>query len=264
MKKICKHCKMEFEIENKPKGWFANHSRWCDKNPKRNIWNKGVADCKKSGAEKHKKNINNYLENPKFCVECNNMIDYTKKRNKFCSSRCAALYNNKRKDISSWQWTEERKENNKKRIDKYKKLTSATRISFCKNCNMCYEGKNLYCSSICRKTFITDRANKEKKDLELYRYYSKFKFNLDSFRDKFDFSLIEKYGWYKAKNRGNNLNGVTRDHIISVRYGFDNNIPTWIISHPANCELMRFSDNSSKHSNCNLTLDELLIKIEKW
>ncbi len=31
----CIHCKDEFNIGDKPKGWMANHSRWCDKNPKR-------------------------------------------------------------------------------------------------------------------------------------------------------------------------------------------------------------------------------------
>ena len=32
---ICKHCKQEFDTSDKPKGWMANHSRWCHKNPKR-------------------------------------------------------------------------------------------------------------------------------------------------------------------------------------------------------------------------------------
>ena len=32
---ICKHCKKNFIIEDKPKGWMANHSRWCLLNPKR-------------------------------------------------------------------------------------------------------------------------------------------------------------------------------------------------------------------------------------
>lgn len=31
---VCKHCKIEFDIQFKPKGWMANHSRWCDHNPK--------------------------------------------------------------------------------------------------------------------------------------------------------------------------------------------------------------------------------------
>ena len=103
-----------------------------------------------------------------------------------------------------------------------------------------------------------------KSDYELYRYYTSFKFSLNDFPDKYDFSLIEKYGWYKAKNHGDNQNGVSRDHIISVKYGFDNNIPTWIIAHPANCQLLRHKENVSKYSKCDLTLDELMIKIKKW
>ncbi len=31
----CKHCSVEFDIETKPLGWMANHSRWCSLNPKR-------------------------------------------------------------------------------------------------------------------------------------------------------------------------------------------------------------------------------------
>ena len=34
MIKICKHCNVGFDISNKPKGWMANHSRWCEQNPK--------------------------------------------------------------------------------------------------------------------------------------------------------------------------------------------------------------------------------------
>ena len=32
---ICKYCKEKFDISDKPLGWMANHTRWCDKNPKR-------------------------------------------------------------------------------------------------------------------------------------------------------------------------------------------------------------------------------------
>lgn len=32
---ICKHCNEKFDLSDKPAGWMANHSRWCDKNPKR-------------------------------------------------------------------------------------------------------------------------------------------------------------------------------------------------------------------------------------
>lgn len=32
----CKYCDEEFVLYDKPKGWMANHSRWCKDNPKRN------------------------------------------------------------------------------------------------------------------------------------------------------------------------------------------------------------------------------------
>lgn len=61
-----------------------------------------------------------------------------------------------------------------------------------------------------------------------------------------------------------NLNGISRDHIISINYGFKNNIDYKIISHPANCQLLRHSENSKKYTKCDLTLKELLNKIKKW
>jgi hypothetical protein len=34
----CKHCGKEFDTTDRPSGWMANHSRWCDENPKRSIY----------------------------------------------------------------------------------------------------------------------------------------------------------------------------------------------------------------------------------
>ena len=46
---VCKHCKKEFNKKD-----IANHSRWCDLNPKRNQYNKDL-----SKARSAKKNFNN-------------------------------------------------------------------------------------------------------------------------------------------------------------------------------------------------------------
>ena len=100
--------------------------------------------------------------------------------------------------------------------------------------------------------------------LKLYRLQCAFKFSLDSYPDEFDFSLIEKYGWYAAKNHGNNLNGVSRDHMFSVKDGFINNVDPKIISHPANCQLVCHSKNASKGAKSCITLDELLRRIKQW
>jgi len=34
---VCKHCGKGFDISEKPKGWMANHTRWCSENPKSKI-----------------------------------------------------------------------------------------------------------------------------------------------------------------------------------------------------------------------------------
>ena len=100
--------------------------------------------------------------------------------------------------------------------------------------------------------------------IKTYKRLCEFKFALNSYPDEFDFTLIENYGWYKAKNRGDNLNGVSRDHIYSRDKGFENLIDPYIISHPANCQLLRHNDNVSKHSNCDIEIENLINKIKEW
>jgi hypothetical protein len=31
---VCKHCHQSFDVTNEPRGWMANHSRWCSENPR--------------------------------------------------------------------------------------------------------------------------------------------------------------------------------------------------------------------------------------
>lgn len=100
--------------------------------------------------------------------------------------------------------------------------------------------------------------------IKRYRQLCEFKFNLSDYPDKFDFNLIKKYGWYSAVNRGNNINGISRDHLYSIKDGFTNGIAPEIISHPANCELVLHRENQKKKSKSKITLNELLKKIEHW
>lgn len=97
-----------------------------------------------------------------------------------------------------------------------------------------------------------------------FRQKCKFKFNVYNYPEYFDLNLIEQNGWYSAKNRGNNFNGVVRDHIYSIDEGRKNNISPEILSHPANCRLIRHSDNIKKHKNSDITLQDLYDKIEKF
>lgn len=88
-----------------------------------------------------------------------------------------------------------------------------------------------------------------------------FKFNVYDFPTYFDISLIEKFGWYKASNRGNNLNGISRDHLLSIADGFKNKIDPFFMSHPANCCLMQHKENAKKNKRSSITFEELASKI---
>lgn len=97
-----------------------------------------------------------------------------------------------------------------------------------------------------------------------YRSLCKFKFSVKSYPDWFDLSKITEHGWYSASNRGGNVNGISRDHRVSVKYGFNNNIDPKIISHPANCQLMTHPENFKKLDSCSCTLEQLLLDIERF
>ena len=101
-------------------------------------------------------------------------------------------------------------------------------------------------------------------DFAKYKQDTMFKFNLADYPNEFEFKLIEQYGWYKPRNRGDNLGGVSRDHMLSVRDGFNKGINPKLLAHPANCRLMIHNENISKNKKSILTENELLIRIEEW
>lgn len=58
----CKHCNKEFDISDKPNGWMANHSRWCEKNPKRDQYrfNSKAAVSAMNSAKRKNGHLNQY------------------------------------------------------------------------------------------------------------------------------------------------------------------------------------------------------------
>ena len=106
------------------------------------------------------------------------------------------------------------------------------------------------------------RTFEDLEDYEIYFKASSFKHGFNTTNEN-EIKLLNEYGIF---NNLTNTKGCVRDHLLSRRYGFENNIPTWIISHPANCEIVLHSENIRRSStNDNLiTLDELLERIENW
>lgn len=192
------------------------------------------------------------------CKQCDALIPYEKRHNKFCASSCSATFNNTRRRLNS--------------ATKEKIRNSLLKGQLCKKkaCIECGELTNnsKYCSRKCYYIAITNvkKLNSESTTTKLssYRTACKFNFSLKDYPDRFDFSLIESHGWYKPTNRGNNLYGVSRDHMFSVKDGFMHGVDPDIIKHPANCRLITHSDNVRKGSSSCITLDELMERINNW
>lgn len=47
-----------------------------------------------------KKRVVEYLKNPKLCKNCDSIIPYKKKENKFCNHKCSATFHNQRRKIN--------------------------------------------------------------------------------------------------------------------------------------------------------------------
>ena len=81
----CKHCKQDFEFSNLSDK--ANHSRWCNDNPKRNNWNKKQSAINKYGDYKEYKVICHTCDK-EFCVSEREKI-FPSKDKYFCSRNCS-------------------------------------------------------------------------------------------------------------------------------------------------------------------------------
>jgi len=202
----------------------------------------------------HEKSCRSNPTNIAHCSQCGTTLNGVQK--KFCSHSCAAIHSNNEKDYTKIKTGP---------IAKPK----FTEIKWL----LCPETGKFYCNRnkkghvIKHSPYLTDKQrNQYKGNKKLYDYRQQclFKFDVNDYPDKFNLQLIEDAGWYKPSNRGNNLSGVSRDHMVSIRHGFDNGIDPDIIAHPANCDILHQSKNASKGLQSSITLEELLDRIRNW
>jgi hypothetical protein len=149
-----------------------------------------------------------------------------------------------------------------KSLEKFHKENGSKKYTpkHCPFCQKEFIAKAKYCSKEC----VREMKRAHLPAYEKYKRECQFDFGIRDYPSEFDFSLIEKYGWYKPKNHGDNLGGVSRDHIMSVKWGFENGIDPKYIRHPANCQLLRHNDNVSKGKKESITLDILLERVRVW
>lgn len=205
----------------------------------------------------------------KTCPKCGNLHD---NNGNFCSRSCA----------NSRTWNKEHKENlsrvckNSEKVKtansspEKRKLISAAVVLQAKNGGLNY--KVLHSVEVRKQAAETKKrkrieriAKGEFDSKKQYRSFCGFGFNLKDYPEEFDLSVVNTFGWYKASNKGNNPNGISRDHMYSIFDGFKNNISPLIISHPANCKLMRHEENFHiKNRMSSISLNDLLTRIEIW
>lgn len=222
------------------------------------------------------KSIGEKIKKPKitiYCMVCNKEFIKNRPEQKYCGHGCSATISNLNRDPIVYKKQSE--------LMKAKFAAGELKIASClphqqpaqkfeKNCLNCLKQflvrasckKQKYCSVDC--TPQKRRALELKDTIEQYRRQCSFKFGLSNFPNEFDFNLIKTYGWYSPSNKKNNLDGVSRDHKFSVRQGYELKVPTHIMSHPANCMLMKHTNNISKGEICSITLDELYEAINNW
>jgi hypothetical protein len=243
-----------------------NNRKYCSLSCRNIYVNKHIRDYNKNNVINNNKELE-YLLNPKKCDNCGNIIPFKKKNNIFCNRSCSVQKNNKKRNCT---WGKKISDGLKKYIEvngkfgslvQKLKSTGRKRIIYnniCLNCHKYFNKKSKYCDNNCRREYEKNNGDK----YQIYKFESSFKFNLKDYIDEFDFTLIEEYGWYSPSNKKNNLKGVSRDHMFSVKEGFEKGIDPKIISHPANCKLMIHNENISKHKKSSITLEELLDRIE--
>lgn len=200
------------------------------------------------------------------CFICNSTIlDLISNNRKFCSRKCSATYNN---SIRTKESREKQKETLLKTLSKKPKKEKVTKIKkgfknttverSCKSCNTkMYNTHKQICES-CKTKYYS-----------FYRQDCNFNFKINEFSFLFsekELHNLKQNGMYSASNRGNNINGISRDHKFSVKEGYILNIKPFILSHPANCELLHHVKNNRKKTTCSISLLDLyndIIKCEK-
>lgn len=99
----------------------------------------------------------------------------------------------------------------------------------------------------------------DREDKELYNILSEW--DSHNWFTSIGSYLVEEYGIFNVKS---NRTGCVRDHRYSRLDGHNNQIYPEILKHPANCEIMTHSKNSSKREKSSISIEELFKSIETY
>lgn len=205
-----------------------------------------------------------------FCENCNKDHNSEYGSGRFCSAKCARGFSTKNKRAEINQKVSAKLSGRKLSAEHIKNIENGNNFNRknnkieknCLNCNSLMLCKVF--QKFCTRTCWANYTEKTKEPFLLYRQRCNFDFKIEDYPDKFDLTLVEQYGWYSPANKRNNLNGVSKDHMVSVKTGFELGIDPNVIKHPANCKLMLHRENQNKNSKSSITVEDLLERINHW
>ncbi len=94
----------------------------------------------------------------------------------------------------------------------------------------------------------------------------KFTFNVFHHPELFDLNLLKEIGWYSPGGKAGkwNINGLSRDHKVSVNDAIKNNYDPFYIKHPLNCELITHAENNKKKTKSSISYERLILLVEEY
>lgn len=207
------------------------------------------------------------------CLTCNKLfIPKPSTKGKFCSLSCSTIH----KNLNKIKKHSSKKEQNKFH---YKRIWNGGIPIFRLNKNNTLYIKNwktfivgeyvhVYPNQCehCEKITYSSVRNKRycEEHLEYYinkQKYYKFTFNIKKYSDLFDLELIKNIGWNNTKDK---IDGLSKDHKISIYDAIKNNYNPYYIKHPLNCEILLQSHNSIKNKKSSITYEELIKLVDEY
>lgn len=209
-----------------------------------------------------------YLANPKICPEpsCQKDIPYIQRNNQTCSNSCARKL---QKPIS--ESTRLKLSISKRNISdltrqkmsnsgKNKILSESTRLKISE------AGKRRKPVSDETRLKLSQAARRNHPEKFEPKLIFKFRFNIFNYPDLFDLDYIKTVGFFcpGGRKRKLNLNGLSRDHRVSIHESIQNNYDPYYISHPINCNIIPQTENIKKYTKSSLKYEDLVIMVNDY
>lgn len=215
----------------------------------------------------------------KQCPQCN--TEFVHRYNKFCSHSCSATYSNAHRDKSCYQKNvdtmyqnhPEWKIKKDQQLLKPKRVTNTNKMSkqkFRNSIDGPYTLLKLCKCKMCSKVLLKPSTKKYCSECKSQYTHKRsqylFKFNVYQYPELFDLSLLQEKGWYAPGGKTGkwNLQGLSRDHRVTVDNAIRNNYDPYYIKHPINCKLIPHSENNKKKTKSDITYEQLKTEVIQY